>query len=302
MLETIKGLLSGAVDIHLHATPDIYERSQNILEIARDAACVGMKAIVYKTHDFITAGFGNIVSNIVPNIQVFGGCALNYASGGFNAQTVEVTAKLGGKTVWMPTMDSEWFYQQMAERASKEPTVYSRFLKSNGAAKAGLCIFEAGINDPEYRIKPEVIDVLEAISKNNLILETGHLSPRETLVLIDEARSRGVKKVLCTHVNNPNFGLTSEQQVVAVKKGACLMFSFTPFMATRGAQHPKQVLEMMRRIGVNNCVIATDFGSVDLPKPVEGMRLFIANLLQAGAKENEIDNLVKVTPCKLLGI
>ena len=43
-------------------------------------------------------------------------------------------------------------------------------------------------------------------ARSNLVLETGHSSPAEALLLIREARRQGVQSILVTHANSPLVG------------------------------------------------------------------------------------------------
>src|SRR3989338_9191288 len=43
-------LLEGAIDCHIHAYPDFVNRSQNMIEVAKDAAKAGMRAVAFKDH------------------------------------------------------------------------------------------------------------------------------------------------------------------------------------------------------------------------------------------------------------
>ena len=64
----------------------------------------------------------------------------------------------------------------------------------------------------------------------------------------------------------------------------------------------KQVSEEIAEIGADNCIIGTDFGVYTLPPPVEGMREFIASLLDLGITPDEIDKMTKDNPRDLLNI
>src|SRR5208282_6917456 len=105
--ETDSKLLMGACDLHVHSAPDLYVRFMNDLEIAKDAADAGMKAVVLKCHVEDTAGRAYLVRKAVPGVQTFGGVVLNHAVGGLNPTAVEASIGLGGKIVWMPTRDSK---------------------------------------------------------------------------------------------------------------------------------------------------------------------------------------------------
>jgi len=55
-------------------------------------------------------------------------------------------------------------------------------------------------------------------------------------------------------------------------------------------------------VGTDHCILATDFGGYTLPAPVEGLREFIACLLDLGLPVEEIRQMVRTNPEKLLGL
>jgi len=87
------GPLSGAVDIHVHAYPDSQGRSIDALEAVRQAKAAGLRAIVFKAHYDNTAPYAYIIRKVVPDIEVFGGIALNHSMGGVNVAAVERLAE-----------------------------------------------------------------------------------------------------------------------------------------------------------------------------------------------------------------
>jgi len=61
-------------------------------------------------------------------------------------------------------------------------------------------------------------------------------------------------------------------------------------------------VETIHRMGAEHCVLSTDLGQVYNPSPVQGMRMFIVNLLQLGISEKEIDLMTRKNPAMLLGL
>ncbi|MBA7536739.1 hypothetical protein ES705_29003 [subsurface metagenome] len=58
----------------------------------------------------------------------------------------------------------------------------------------------------------------------------------------------------------------------------------------------------IRKFGAEHFIIGTDFGVYTLPTPVEGMREFIACLLDMGCSEEEIRTVSSTNPGRLLGL
>src|SRR5271169_6606864 len=218
--------LAGAIDVHAHSDPDGVPRSIDAIDLARLAKSRGMRAIVLKNHYEPTASLAYLVRKEVPGIEVFGGISLDLTVGGVNPAAVEwmTNVKGGyGRVVWMPTYDSE---HQVTSSGQKRP--FARVAKDG-------------------KLVPEVVQVIGIIAKNNLVLETGHSSGAEALLLIQEAKRQGVQHVMVTHaLTNPGGPLTLAEIQEAAKMGASIELVYSPF---NDAQLQKDV-EVIRAVGV----------------------------------------------------
>jgi microsomal dipeptidase-like Zn-dependent dipeptidase len=58
----------------------------------------------------------------------------------------------------------------------------------------------------------------------------------------------------------------------------------------------------MKLVGVEHCIITTDFGQIDNPPAPEGMKAFIQVLLKGGIDEKGIETMVKKNPARLLNL
>src|ERR1700757_2965720 len=98
--------MQGAVDVHLHSEPDLFPRIADDVGVARHAASLGLRAVSLKCHSERTTSRAYLTMQQVPGIQVVGGIVLNRAVGGINPAAVEAALQLGGRHVWMPTVDA----------------------------------------------------------------------------------------------------------------------------------------------------------------------------------------------------
>jgi predicted TIM-barrel fold metal-dependent hydrolase len=64
----------------------------------------------------------------------------------------------------------------------------------------------------------------------------------------------------------------------------------------------KTIAEHVQELGEDNCILATDYGVYTLPPPVEGLREFIALMLDLGVSEDNIIKMIRTNPEKLLGL
>lgn len=60
--------------------------------------------------------------------------------------------------------------------------------------------------------------------------------------------------------------------------------------------------EQIHQFGADHFVIGTDFGVYTLPDPVEGMREFIACMMDMGLTDDEIRKISSINPGRLLDL
>ena len=273
--------LKGAIDIHVHSLPDDRPRSLDAIEAARQARDRGMRAIVLKNHYESTAGLVHLVRTVVPGIEVFGGIDLNLTVGGINpAAVAHMTRVTGGwgRIVWMPTFDAE---NQV--RFSKEDRPFVS-VSRNGA------------------LIPEVRQVIALVAKHNLILATGHSSPEEGLMLLREARSQGVQRMLVTHAINPPIVMTVAQMREAAQLGAFIEFVGSTPVSPDASERYDRFRAAIRQVGPEFVILSSDLGQMGNPLPADGFGAFLVAMRARGFSEQEIDRMARQNPARLLGL
>lgn len=281
-MSTLDKLLQGSIDMHVHHGPDAHIRRRlDALETALQAEAAGMKAIVLKSHDYPTAPIAYIVSQQVHNLAVFGSISLDFGVGGLNPAAVETSAILGAKVVWMPTLSSANDYQKL--RLSGE----------------GIKIV-----DEKGKILPVVQQIMGIVKKYDMVVATGHVSAPEAFALVDEAREKGITRIIATHPLTKMVGatLSNEEQQQMAGKGAYIEHCFVDTMPLGERLDPMKIVEVVRVVGAEHCILTTDFGQNHNPPPAEGMRMMIATMLRCKLTAEEIELMVKSNPAKLLGL
>src|SRR5258708_17214570 len=66
---------AGAIDIHVHSDPDVFNRSLDDFEVARVAARKGMRGLGLKNHLATTADRAPLNRRAVPGVGIWGGIA-----------------------------------------------------------------------------------------------------------------------------------------------------------------------------------------------------------------------------------
>jgi hypothetical protein len=137
-----------------------------------------------------------------------------------------------------------------------------------------------------------------------MVLATGHISTKESMVLVEEARNMGIGRVVVTHGTTMAFwtGMTLEDMKTLASMGAYIEHCLHVMMPLTYRLAPRELVDTIMAIGTENCIVSTDFGQDFHPMPAEGLRMGIATLLQAGMEEVEVGMLVKDNPSRLLGL
>ncbi len=285
--------LDGAVDLHVHSYPCVFQRRVDDRQAARAAADAGMAAIVLKCHHESTVSRAYLIQSEFPNLKIFGGVVLNQFVGGINPAAAEVALRLGAKEVWMPTIDAAHHVEVHGTRGGYD-------VQSSGSD------FVWG--DPISAVKDgkvtnEAMVVLELIAKYDVILGTAHLSLPEIDLLVRAAKERGVQKILITH---PYFRVPAGMNIDFLKEmnrlGAIGEFGYctiSPMWAYVNLQFTKEVMDDM---GYDNCVVMSDSGQSHNPVPPEALWLYAQGLYEKGVSATNIEKLIDKNPKALLGI
>ena len=260
-----RNVLAGTVDIHIHTAPDIFPRCVTALSAAQAAQAAGMAAIVFKSHSTDTAARAEMVRDLT-GFRAYGGVCLNYSVGGMNPHAVVETARQGGRVVWMPSINARNFIPKshMAPMLAK-------------AIPKGVRGLVASRNG---RLLAEVAKILDIVADQGLLLCGGHLDAADTLLLFEEARRRGIERMVVNHAEAEYMGFTVEDIRRLAEVGAMIEVTKVHAIAQRA--------ELIRAVGVEHCVIATDAGPVVNPPPVDLLRETLTGLAELGFSEAEL--------------
>ena len=121
----------------------------------------------------------------------------------------------------------------------------------------------------------------------------------EGLALVRAAKDLSVQMVL-THADNPADCYTLEQQQEAVALGAMVEHCY--FTTYYGRTPAEEIVRQVRGVGVENVLLATDFGQVKSPYSDEGILGYMEALAAAGLSEDELRTAFHDTPRRLLGL
>ena len=282
-------LLHGAYDMHLHFAPEAWmTRRFDALDTALHARESGLAGFVLKNRTYCTQPLALLVRRLVPEVRVFGCLVLDGEVGGLNYQAVKAAAEIGTKVLYMPV-----FYAE-----NSMPVIKRLF-----DVKLGNDTIR--IVDETGRLVPEVEDILRVVKDYDMVLCSGHVSPREVKTLADRCIGMGISKVVVTHPMSEfvcEEFLTFEELAALARAGITIEHCAQAISPTSERRDPAIFVEGIRAQGAENCILTTDFGGTPHPTIAEGLRMFISTLLRKGLTEREIELMVKTNPRRLLGV
>lgn len=270
--ELVDKLVKDAVDTHCHGGSEPIERLLLEDDIAVDYTRAGLRAVVIKTHFSPSASRVPLVQRFIVDwagrhdlrpVRVLGGICLNHAVGGLNPQAVRAWAKEPGcRYVWLPSIDSYHHYQVVHGQEGKG----IRILDDNG------------------RLLPQMREILKIVADNDLVLATGHY-PHEPdkRVLVEEAIQAGVRRIENQHAGMPLHCKSSTEQIkefskLGVKHGITALVPLV-YNPPEGYDY---LVRLVSEVGPDHFVFGTDFGQVQNPAHLVGVRWFVKYMLAYG--------------------
>jgi hypothetical protein len=278
-------LLQGAFDTHIHIAPDVVPRRVDDLSLAHRFAALGLGGFLLKSHYTSTAERAAVVGAAVPDVRVLGAITLNRAVGGMNAVAVEIAAREGARTVWLPTVDS---VNESGEETKFAPgaTVPVWMALQRELRDAGVDMEPVPVVDGDGTVLPETRAVLQVIARHGLLLATGHLARDEIFSVVDAALDEGVREIVITHPDFPSQSLSVDDQRALTERGALLERCFTT--PHTGKTTWESIFDAIRATGAEHSVLSTDLGQTANPPVEDGLGLMVDRLLAAGFDEEDV--------------
>jgi hypothetical protein len=285
--------MHGAIDVHVHSEPDLFPRIADDIGVCRHAAELGLRAIVLKCHSERTTSRAFLTRQLVPGIEVFGGIVLNRAVGGINPAAVEAALELGGKQVWMPTVDA-------ANHAETFGSTGAYDKQESTVARSG----DLGIRiiDADGKLIPEVYEVLDLVASYNVILGTAHVSRPEIAALVPAAFERGVQKVLITHPFFKVPALELDTLLEYTRMGAYAEFGYCTVSPMWNHAALTRVVEAINAVGPSQAILMSDGGQRHNPMPAECLRVFAQSVYESGVSDDDVERMIKRNTAELLDL
>lgn len=294
--ERIGSLLTGAIDLHCHSGPSVMPRSLDHIEALQECAAAGFRAMLIKDHYYSATPITELLNRQYGHLGVtlLSGVPLNNALGGFNVHAVDHGIKLGARLVWMPTFAAKNHIDANA-RSKGFPHTSKPLLEPEPLT----------VLDANGRLIDAVLPILDMIAEHDVVLSAGHLHISEIYPLFEEAKKRGVRRLL---VNHPTFliGCSREDIRALVKMGAYIEHSFCMFIEMRRGKapmcSPQELAGLVEAGGIERTILASDLGQAGNDRPVAGFRNIVATCLDIGYTDAQIRRMISGNAAELIGL
>ncbi len=181
--------------------------------------------------------------------------------------------------VWMTSFDSE-----------------AQVRSEKGSTRAFVAVSCNG------ELLPEVKQVIAIIAKYNLVLETGHNTPEEILMMIREGKRAGVKHIVVTHAMIAPIHMKIAQMKQAAAMGAYIEFVYNGLIGPYKEFSFEDYAKAIHAVGPEHSILASDMGQVVNPVHTEALKQYYSGLLKAGLTQPEIDQMARTHPAAVLDL
>ena len=267
--------IAGAIDIHVHAGPELFTRLGDAFDVARRAREAGMAGLVLKCHHESTVARAYFTRKAVDGIEVWGGITLNQFVGGINPVAVAAALNSGAKFIWMPTMHADHHIKLMGAGTYGIPTMT---LSKGATITEGITVL-----DRDGNLTAETQQIIRMAALSGAVLATAHLSEIEIRAVAQACRDNGAKCVI-THAFFPRH--TIEFLTEMADLGAIIEISAVVSYPMARHLMPGMSLAMardlIRAVSADRAVISTDSGTIHNPWPPDILRAFLNSMIAVG--------------------
>lgn len=292
----IDNLMKGAVDLHIHSGPSLMPRKVDHVDVVRQAAAAGMKAILLKDHYYPTMPIAHLLNkHLELPVETLGAIVLNNPVGGLNPSAVDYALKQGARIVWMATAHA----RNHIEHDKKDADFKNKFpvnSKKTVEPIPSVLVDEKGV------VLDDVKLILDLIAQADATVSGGHHHVSELYPFYEEAKKRGVKRLFLNHPTYVNEGsLEDIRQLVAMgvkmEHSVCMFVPSTFYLFDK--EHLKNVIDTA---GIDHTFFGSDLGQNNNPTPVEGFRQIIELLLDMGYSTDDVRKMVATNASALVGL
>jgi len=272
------------IDSHVHVFPDVDERVYDVTELVDRAKAAGFGGLVLKSSQTETAGLASLYTS--EELPLWGGLVLNKPCGGLNPAAVDSMFRTHvgevrglGRIVWLPTRHSDFHIASIAPQEAPGVKLW--------------------IDDDPSKPRPELIEIFDQIAEHDAVLATGHANPLHLPAIVKLAKSRGVERIIITHVDQGPSVVSPEAQKELSDEGCFIEHCFVGLylgpnalserLRARTPATMEGIIAGVKATGASHAVFSTDAGAIDFPEPVAAMQKYLSLLGEYGIDDGDIE-------------
>ena len=287
----IDAILVGAIDPHVHSGPSIAPRAIDHLDLARQLSEAKFAAVITKDHDYSGVMTATMINQHHPELctRVYSSIVLNNVVGGFNPYAVEHSAAMGGKIVFLPTLAAENHLRWEKSSGWVHPASTQKIRPA-----AAIPVL-----DENRIVRDDVKEVLDVVARTDMALASGHLHVSETWLVFEEARRRGVTRLIFTHPEEiVDASLNDVRGIAAmgafVEHSLCMFLEGSKFKVRR----EDELKSFIDAAGVGQTILCSDLGQTGIFSPLEGFRRGVRLCIALGYDDADIHRMVSTNAAR----
>jgi hypothetical protein len=268
----------GFIDIHYHASPDLYQRRWTAIEAGQHYQALG-GAVVLKNHLGSTSIQATLLQKL--GLPVFPSLVLNASAGGIHTDVI-----LHALAEYQPTIPSKLLVHF--------PTITGRTYRSllqRNLVHEHLKEYTqkaATVSDAKGKLRQEVIDILKMSSDFPIVLSTGHASKEEVFALVEACETYNVPQLLLNQPANPLTGLKADDLLWLTQQKSVFVeqTALTYLLGHQSKEDFEQVLKEVPRV-----IYSSDLGQTSQMDIADWYRVsetYFKQFLLSNKRQNEI--------------
>jgi uncharacterized protein DUF6282 len=145
--------------------------------------------------------------------------------------------------------------------------------------------------------------VLDVVARTGMALASGHLHVSETWLVFEEARRRGVERLVFTHPEEiVDASLNDVRGIAAmgayVEHSLCMFLDGSKFKVCEGEELGRHV----EAAGADRTILCSDLGQVGAFSPLEGFRRGAKLCIDLGYDDDAIRKMVSTNAARAFGL
>lgn len=278
-------------DLHVHVSPDLYERRYTALTLANELELCQSVAVI-KSHSAVTTGIAKTIREL--GFSIYGSITLNAYCGGLSIDVVKSAIAENGENmpmiIYFPTLTGKHGSGKIHQKKSHK--IYEM------ADVDGISISENGCL---LDIAKQIIHIAIAY---NVPLATGHIEKKDIFLVVEEVRRCG-GKIILTHPFHPFIGL-SVQEIMTLMQYDGVYFEMTLLMFKLGYMTFAEFDHKVALMNHDRICISSDFGQTSQDSVIEGFEWLKGQMLEIygnDQKANEkFNQWCLINPMRFMGV